>query len=130
MKILLSVKPEYIDKIFNGAKSFEYRRKLPQKPISAIVLYATDPIQKIVGEVEVISIISASPTALWEQTKHSAGISRAKYRKYFQKCKTANAFVLGTTTKYQVPKMLSDYGINSAPQSFQYWTPSESDAML
>ena len=43
---------------------------------------------------------------------------------------TANAFVLGTTTKYQVPKMLSDYGINSAPQSFQYWAPSESDAML
>lgn len=125
MKILLSVKPEYIDKIFDGSKTFEYRRKLPQKTISSIVLYATDPVQRIVGEVEVIGTISASPTALWEQTKHNAGISRAKYRDYFHKCKNANAFVLGEVTKYQSPKALSDYDINSAPQSFQYLVSAE-----
>ena len=128
MKILLSVKPEYIDKIFAGSKTFEYRRKLPQKTISSIILYATDPVQQIVGEVEVIGTISASPSALWEQTKHSAGISRAKYRDYFRKCKNANAFILGTVTKYHPPKELSDYGINSAPQSFQYWISSGNES--
>lgn len=125
MKILLSVKPEYIDKIFNGTKTFEYRRKLPQKRISSIIFYATDPVQKIVGEAEVTNIISSSPTALWEKTKHSAGISREKYRKYFSDCKHANAFVLGKVTKYQNPQPLSYYGIIKAPQSFRYWTFSK-----
>lgn len=130
MKILLSVKPEYIDKIFDGLKTFEYRRKLPQKTISSIVLYATDPVQRIVGEVEVIGTISASPTALWEQTKHSAGISRAKYRDYFNKRKKANAFILGKVTRYQSPKALSDYKISSAPQSFQYLFSAENSSTL
>ena len=130
MKILLSVKPEYIDKIFDGSKAFEYRHKLPKKAVSSIVLYATDPVQRIVGEVNVIGTISASPTALWEQTKHSAGISRAKFRDYFYKCKNANAFVLGTVTKYPFPKALSDYEISSAPQSFQYLTSVENDFMI
>ena len=76
MKILLSVKPEYTDRILDGSKRYEYRRKLAAIPISSILLYATEPVGKVVGEVEVIGTVSASPTKLWEQTKKFAGITR------------------------------------------------------
>lgn len=120
MKILLSVKPEYIDRIFDGSKGYEYRRKLANRSIDAIVLYATYPIKKVVGEVEVVKTISASPTVLWEKTKHLSGITRERYRKYFQGQKTANAYELGVVQRYPEAKKLEEYGIKSAPQSFAY----------
>ncbi len=118
--ILLSVKPEYVHRIFGGSKLYEYRKRLPQKPFDKIIIYATYPSMKVVGEVEVTNLISGSPTAVWEQTKKNAGISREKYRKYFKGCRIAYAHQLGKTTIYNIPKILSDFGISHPPQSFVY----------
>lgn len=120
MKILLSIRPEYVARIFDGTKGFEYRRQLATKPINSILLYATYPIQQIVGEVEVTGTKSASPTVLWEQTKKTAGISRQKYREYFRGYKVANAYILGKVQKFATPKSISEFGISHAPQSFAY----------
>ena len=118
--ILLSIKPEYVKKIFSGEKKYEYRKHLSQKSTDKIIVYSTDPVQKIVGEIVVIGTLKMSPTRLWEQTKKDAGISREKFRKYFKGRKLAFAYQLGKTTKYETPKDLSDYGIRQAPQSFVY----------
>lgn len=118
--ILLSIKPEYVKKIFFGEKKYEYRKRLSQEPVDRIIVYSTDPEQKVVGEIEVTGTLQMSPTRLWEQTKRDAGISREKFRKYFKGCKAAFAYQLGETTMYEAPKELSDYGISQAPQSFVY----------
>ena len=118
--ILLSIKPEYVDKIFSGSKKYEFRKHLPQKRVDKIVIYSTDPVQKIVGEVDVLGTVSMKPSPLWETTKDAAGISREKFRFYFKGCSTAHAFKLGQAYKYDTPKVLADLGVNSAPQSFVY----------
>ena len=118
--ILLSIKPEYVERIFEGTKKYEFRKHLAQKNISKIIIYSTFPEMKIVGEVQVVSTLSMAKTPLWEVTKKEAGISRSKYRKYFEKCHTAHAYVLGNTKKYDTPKTLAEYGISQAPQSFIY----------
>ena len=59
-KILLSIKPEFADKIMSGKKKFEYRTHVPSRPINTIVIYSTFPVGKIIGEVEVIDTISRS----------------------------------------------------------------------
>lgn len=120
MKILLSVKPEYIYRIFDGSKGFEYRRKLAKMKVDTIVLYATSPVKKVLGEVQVIGTKTASPSALWEETKHRSGISRKKYRKYFHGQKKANAYILGKACEYPEEKKLEDYGVKHAPQSYVY----------
>lgn len=120
MKILLSVNPEYVERIFSGEKRYEYRKRLPKEPIDKIIIYSTYPEMKVIGEVEVVDFIFGSPTAVWEQTKKSAGISREKYRKYFKGCKIAYAYQLGLTITYDTPKLLSDFGISNPPQSFIY----------
>ena len=71
-EILLAIKPEYVAQIFNGAKRFEFRTRIPTKPVSKIFIYCTYPVMAVVGEVEVKSIISLDPETLWKTT-HDAG---------------------------------------------------------
>lgn len=118
--ILLSIKPEYVERIFNGSKKYEFRKHLAQKNISKIIVYSTYPEMKIVGEVQVLNTLSMAKTPLWELTKKEAGISRNKYREYFAACHMAHAYVLGDAKKYDISKTLSEYGVTQAPQSFIY----------
>lgn len=118
--LLLSIKPEYVERILNGTKKFEYRKRLAKEEIDAIYVYSTAPEMKVVASVDIIDKLSASPTSLWETTKKFAGISRAKYREYFRGCKTAYAYKLGAVRIFDTAKELSDFGINVAPQSFVY----------
>ena len=122
--ILLSIKPEYVAKIFDHTKMYEFRKRIPQRPVDKVVVYSSNPEQHIVGEFEVLETIKMKPTPLWETTKRVAGITRAKYREYFHGCETAYAFKIGSTLLYETPKELKDYGICNAPQSFIYLNES------
>ena len=118
--ILLSINPEYAERILIGSKKYEFRKKLANKPVNKILIYSTTPIMKVVGEVEVVKTISSSPSALWEHTKKFAGISRDKFRKYFKGCKVAYAYELGKVIQYNPPKGLYDFNVGLPPQSFIY----------
>ena len=118
--ILLSIKPEYANRIFDGQKQYEYRKRIPKKEVSKIVVYSSAPEQAVIGEIEVIKTLKMKPTPLWNSTKANAGISRSKYRKYFSGCTMAYAFVIGSFEKYPTSKSLADFDIQSAPQSFVY----------
>lgn len=117
---MLSINPEYAERILAGLKKYEFRKRLANKTVDKIIIYSTFPIMKVVGEVKVIKIISSSPSALWEQTKKSAGISRDKYRQYFKGCKVAYAYQLGEVIQYDPPKQLSEFNVDLPPQSFIY----------
>lgn len=119
-KILLSIKPEFANRIVSGEKRFEYRTHVPIKKVDSIVIYSTTPVGKIIGEVEVEGVVSGAPSSLWEKTKEFAGIPRAKYREYFKGRKVAYAFKLGQVKIFEQDVFLSDYGVIKAPQSFVY----------
>ena len=118
--LLLSIKPEYVEKILQGGKKFEYRKRLAKEDVSYIYVYSTAPSMKVVASVHIEGHLSDSPTALWEKTKAAAGISRAKFRDYFRGCKTAYAYKLGKVEVFESPKNLYDFGVAVAPQSFVY----------
>ena len=118
--ILLSIKPEYSNRIFNGTKKYEFRKHLAKKDVDKIIVYSSSPEQRVIGEVNVIETLSMKPSPLWELTKKDAGISRAKYRTYFKGCKNAYAYKLGEFLKYDTPKTLIEFGIKQPPQSSIY----------
>ena len=118
--ILLSIKPEYADLIFSGRKKYEFRKHLPRKNVDRIVVYSTSPVQRVIGEVQVLGSFAMTPDSLWEMTKGLSGISQVKYREYFKECTTAYAFQLGQTQLYEAPKTLEEMALKSAPQSFVY----------
>jgi predicted transcriptional regulator len=117
---MLSIKPEYVERIFAGSKKYEFRKRLANRDVGKILMYSTAPIMKVVGEVQIVEMISASPTVLWECTKEFAGISQNKYREYYKGCKVAYAYRLGQVTRYEPPKEISEFNVNMPPQSFIY----------
>lgn len=119
-KILISIKPEYVEKIFNGTKKYEYRTKLAKRDVDKLVVYCTAPVKKVIGEVDVIEMLTEKPDILWKKTKTFSGISKERYEKYFKKHKEANAYALSNPKPFKKPKSLTEYGIESAPQSFYY----------
>ena len=118
--LLLSIKPEYVEKILQGSKKYEYRKRLAKEDVSVIYIYCTAPFMKIVASVQVIDRLTASPYELWEKTKSSSGISKEKYKKYFHGCERAYAYKLGEVEIFKSQKNLSDFGLSKAPQSFVY----------
>ena len=119
-KMLLSIHPEYADKILSGEKKFEFRKVRCRQDVNKIVIYVTSPVMQIVGEAEVLDIIEDEPEIVWEKTKSHAGVSREFYDNYYKGKEKAIAYKLGHVSKYETTVSLSDFGIRSVPQSFVY----------
>jgi predicted transcriptional regulator len=74
MKVLLSIKPEYANKIFDGSKKFEFRRTIfKESSVKTIVVYASSPVKRIIGEFEIENILLEDLDILWKKTKKFAG---------------------------------------------------------
>ena len=119
-KILLSINPEYVEKILNGNKKYEYRKVKCRQEVDKIIIYSTYPIKKVVGEATVDKILEDSPTRIWETTNKESGINIDFFEKYFKGRKTAVAYKLSNIKIYDKPKEIESYGLKVAPQSFVY----------
>ena len=119
-KILISINPEHVENIINGTKKYEYRRVAAKQDISSIIIYETFPIKRIVAEAEIEDVLMLSKEELWNVTKDKSGISIEFYYEYFKEKEIAYAYKLGKVTVYEKPKLLSEYNIKCAPQSFVY----------
>ena len=121
MKVLLSIKPEYAEKIFNGEKLFEFRKVIfKNKDIKKIVVYESSPVCKVIGEFEIETIISKEINILWQETKCQAGISENFFFSYFSDRLIGHAIKVKNSKKYECPRRLDvEFGIRP-PQSFVY----------
>ncbi len=121
MKALLSIKPEYVNKIFSGEKKYEYRRSIFKKDIESILVYSTKPVGKIVGEIFIDKIIKDNPNEIWEQTKEYAGISHSFFKQYFNSKETGYAIKIKKAVLFEQSIELSEIiDSGKAPQSFCY----------
>lgn len=119
-KIVISINPEHVDNILKGIKKYEYRKIAAKHDISAIVIYETTPVKRIVAEAEIAEVLMLPPEELWSTTKDASGISKKFFDEYFAGREIAYAYRLGKVKVFETPKYLADYGIKSAPQSFVY----------
>jgi len=121
MKVLLSIKPQFAIKIFDGSKKFEFRKSIfKNSNINTVVVYASSPMQKVIGEFTIDEIMEAAPEALWEKTKKHSGITKEFFDAYFFNRDKAFAIKVKEANRYQQPLDLTDFDLNFAPQSFVY----------
>jgi len=121
MRVLLSIKPEFVERIFDGTKKYEFRKSLFKRDdVTIVVIYASSPIKRVVGEFEISEIISEDVDALWKRTQDYSGVTEEYYNTYFFMREIANAIHIGKVVKYDQPKSLSEYNLVRAPQSFCY----------
>ena len=120
--VLLSIKPEFAEKILSGLKKYEFRRVIfKSKSVSRIVIYASSPVQRVVGEFSVGGIIESGKRSLWEQTKSHAGINKPYFDSYFSGKKKAFAIKVHRPVRYRTPLPLASVcPAVRPPQSFIY----------
>jgi len=118
--ILLSIKPEYVEKIFDGTKQYEYRKTKCKEKVEKIIIYSTAPVMQVVGEAEAEEIIEGTPDQVWEKTKDYSGTTYEFFSEYYKGKNKAIAYKLKNVKKYEEAKSLKSLGIEFAPQSFVY----------
>jgi predicted transcriptional regulator len=121
MRILLSIKPEYANKIFDGTKKYEFRRTIfKDSNVNTVVVYASSPVQRVIGEFTIEKVLSETTDKLWSLTNEFSGITKDFFDEYFGSKEIGYAIKVREIKKYKVPKLLVDFDINFAPQSFVY----------
>ena len=120
--ILMSIKPEYVDKIFSGEKKYEYRKRLCKEKIDTIIVYSSSPIQKVVGELKIKQVLYDKKTIIWNKTNKYGGITKIKYDNYYENCDYAVAYEIEKAILYNKQKDLKDFNVRTAPQSYVYIT--------
>lgn len=118
--ILISIKPEFVLRIMDGEKKYEFRKTVCKKNVEKIVIYSTSPIAKVVGEADVETILIDTPDNIWKKTKDQAGINQQFFYEYYKGRTQAVAYKLSNVQKYDSPRLLEEYGVKCAPQSFCY----------
>jgi len=121
MRVLLSIKPEFAFKIFEGEKKFEFRKVIFKDPnIKIVIVYASSPVKQVIGEFEIDGILSSDPDEIWRQTKKYSGISENFFYEYFAERQIAHAIKIKNTKKYKYPLNLKDNFNVIPPQSYVY----------
>ncbi|AII60900.1 phage associated protein [Dehalococcoides mccartyi] len=121
MKVLLSIKPEFASKIFDGSKKYEYRRVIfKRKGVETILVYASDPIRRVIGEFDIGEVLHEAPEQLWERTCSYAGITKTRFMEYFTNQEKGFAIGVKEARKYSNSLSLDDLMLSLPPQSFIY----------
>ena len=103
MNVLLSIKPQYVEKILNGTKKYEFRRSIFKKPVRRIEIYSSSPVQKLVGFFVPGKIVEDSPASLWERFHKGSGVTEEEFFTYFHKKETGFAIEIAQVDIYQPP---------------------------
>ncbi|WP_412464773.1 hypothetical protein [Flavobacterium mekongense] len=126
MKVVLSIKPQFANKIFDGTKKFEFRKAIfKNKNVTSVIVYASSPVQKVIGEFEIGEIFNYDLETLWNKTKEHSGITKDYFNEYFADRKNGFAIQIKNKKKFDNPRCLkTDYNL-TPPQSFAYWNSKE-----
>lgn len=121
MKVLLSIKPKYSEKIFSGEKRFEFRKQKPKRVVDKIFIYESRPSQNIVGWFSIKRIHSGHPEEIWMKCKSSSGLDEKSFFNYCNGSKIIYAYEIDEIFQFDEPinpfKIVSDF---KPPQSFKY----------
>jgi len=128
MKVILSIKPQFVEKIFEGTKKFEFRRALfKNKEVKTILIYASAPISKVVGEFEIEEVIHQELNTLWNNTSKYSGISKEYFFDYFSGKENGYAIKVKKVKRYKEKLAIEEtFGVKP-PQSFAYVKEEEKE---
>jgi len=123
--MLMSIRPTYAEQIMAGTKTVELRRQRPNFAVGGlVVLYASRPVQALVGAFQLGGLETDNPAELWPRIAHNADVAWDSYRDYFRGATSAVGLHVGA--KWIVKDTLSLREIRTEwpefrpPQSYRY----------
>lgn len=133
--LFLSLRPRFAELLLSGAKTVELRRVRPAVcPGTTVLLYASSPAMKLVGQAEVNNIRVSSVAQIWREHGPETGISRQEYDDYFKGADDAVAIKLVNICRLDKPRALQDLRNRLAgfqpPQSYRYLDRAQVAALV
>lgn len=126
--VVLSVRPLYSDKIFEGKKTVELRRRFPVSAQRGTVayIYSTSPVRAMVGSAEIESVNKLPVDEIWDKFGARAQIAKPDFDRYFEGLADGFALAISNARTFSRPINLAElrdrFGFEP-PQSFLYATP-------
>ena len=120
MNALMSIRPEFTDRIISGEKLYEFRKSIFKEDVDRIFIYATAPRREIVGYFTPSKIIADSPEKLWDCCSEVSGISEMDFFKYYENKTEGFAIGIGNLNVFENPIDMSQYPEFHPPQSYLY----------
>jgi predicted transcriptional regulator len=123
--VLFSIHPFYADKILDGQKTVELRRKFPEFGTSGstALIYATSPVRAVVGTARIKTVFRLSLSKLWKAHGAAACIARGDFDGYFAGQDYGFAIMLDSAKQLKSQLAASvlevEFGI-VPPQSYRY----------
>ncbi len=129
--ILLSIRPQYANKIFEGRKRVELRRICPKyiKKGDLVLIYVSSPVKSLCGAFQVDKVVEKPLPELWKAVKGKAGVSRKEFNQYYQGLSVGTAIFFNNFWKLSCPIELRDLREQRTdfqpPQNFRYATDDD-----
>lgn len=120
---LMAIHPTFANAIVDGIKKVEFRKRALAKDVTTVLIYATSPVQKVIGEFGIERTVVDHPESLWDSFGEVGEIDKTDFHRYYGDRDTGVAFVISWVKKYQSPHGLRELDPSPAiPQSFSYLT--------
>lgn len=104
----------------SGDKQVEFRRRAPSS-LTHVIVYATAPVQRIVGWFRVGGVEAETPAVLWERFGEIGGISSSEFARYYDACDVGSAIRVAEASRLRRPLAIDAIGAGvKPPQSFRY----------
>ena len=120
MNVLMSIKPEFVEKILSGEKLYEFRKSVFRENPKRIFIYSIYPEKRIVGHFTPEEIICRPPEELWNSFSEVSGISREDFFRYYADAEKGYAIRIDSLNVFDEPIDMDQYKEFRAPQSFCY----------
>ena len=115
--ILISIQPQYVEKILNGTKRYEFRKIAPDKSfVRDFYIYSSAPVQRVVARFPMTEVHVGSPEQVWGICSEFAGGSKEDFLEYFDGKEKAYAIEIKGLHKFDEP-------INPFKQNKKFWPP-------
>lgn len=123
--VVLSIKPYYSEKILEGSKTVELRRRFPiSAPAGTIAyIYSTSPVKAMVGTAAIRDVQKLPIEQIWTKFEASAYIERGSFERYFDGVDQGFALIFEDVKAFSNPLPLSKLREKfdfEPPQSFLY----------
>ena len=100
--LLLSIRPEPARRILQGRKRVEIRRKFSERWVGhRIALYASHPVQAVVGEATIEMVEKGTPREIWRRYEPDIGCTLGQFRAYCGGSGTLSAVGLREVSRFE-----------------------------
>lgn len=126
--VIISIRPKYTEKILEGMKTVELRRRFPVKNVEGAMayIYSTSPVKAIVGYALIFKVVKLSVGEIWDRYKKIAFINKYDFDVYFDGVDAG--YVIELVNVKPLPRIITLEELRhkfdfKPPQSFYYAQP-------